>query len=302
MTFRKFLLLVAIALVTTSSAIASSYSGLVVYGDSLSDNGNLYGVAAYPPSPPYYQGRFSNGPVAAEQLAAMLGVPLYDFAFGGATTGIGNYVDNGTQTTLGTFGLPGMQGELVLSAPILTPPLTTTALFMVWGGANDFLVGGSISTAVANIDSIIATLQGDGAKYILVPGMPDLGITPDFYGNAAATAYAQQFNLLLQASLPPGVTYADTFNLSRLLSTDPGAYGLTDSTDPCLTTTSICSNPDQYLFWDGFHPTTAADTILAKDFAAAATPEPSSILLIGTGMSGLIVLVRNGRRKPGMMA
>ncbi len=297
MIFRKFLLLVAIALITTSSAIASSYSGLVVYGDSLSDNGNLYGVAAYPPSPPYYQGRFSNGPVAAEQLAAMLGVPLYDFAFGGATTGIGNYVDNGTQTTLGTFGLPGMQGELALSAPILTPPLTTTALFMVWGGANDFLVNGSISTAVANIDSIIATLQGDGAKYILVPGMPDLGVTPDFYGNAAATAYAQQFNLLLQASLPPGVTYADTFNLSRLLSTDPGAYGLTDSTDPCLTTTSICSNPDQYLFWDGFHPTTAADTILAKDFAAAATPEPSSILLIGTGMSGLIVLVRNGRRK-----
>jgi len=186
MTFRKFLLLIAIALLAASSAKASSYSGLVVYGDSLSDNGNLYGVAAYPPSPPYYQGRFSNGPVAAEQLAAMLGVPLYDFAFGGATTGIGNYVDNGTQTTLGTFGLPGMQGELALSAPILTPPLTTTALFMVWGGANDFLVGGSISTAVANIDSIIATLQGDGAKYILVPGMPDLGVTPDFYGEPSS--------------------------------------------------------------------------------------------------------------------
>ena len=292
MPFRKLLLLVAfILLVKTSFADSSQYSALVVYGDSLSDNGNLYSVAAYPPSPPYYMGRFSNGPVAAEQLASFLGVPLYDFAFGGATTGVGNYVDGGTQTTPGSAGLPGMQGELALSAPILKPPLTSTALFLVWGGANDFLVSGSISTAVANIDSIIATLLGDGAQHILVPGMPDLGITPDFYGNSTATEYALLFNSLLQASLPQGVTYVDTFYLSEKLSTDPEAYGLTNSTDPCFNGTTVCSNPNQYLFWDGFHPTTAADAILASQFAAA-TPEPSSILLIGTGMSGLIVLVR----------
>jgi phospholipase/lecithinase/hemolysin len=127
--------------------------------------------------------------------------------------------------------------------------------------------------------------------------MPDLGITPDFFGNPLATGYAEAFNSLLIASLPPGVTYADTFNLSQQLSMNPGAYGLMNSTDPCFTGTSICSNPNQYLFWDGFHPTTAADAILANQFAAAATPEPSSILLIGTGMSGLIVMVRKGRSK-----
>jgi phospholipase/lecithinase/hemolysin len=297
MSFRKLILLVAIALAARTSL--AQYSGLVVYGDSLSDNGNLYSVAAYPPSPPYYQGRFSNGPVAAEQLAAMLGVPLYDFAFGGATSGVGNYVDNGTQTSPGFAGLPGMKGELALSAPILTPPLTSTALFMVWGGANDFLVSGSITTAVADIDSIIATLQGDGVQHILVPGMPDLGVTPDFYGDPVATGYAQQFNALLLASLPPGVIYVDTFNLSQQLSHDPAAFGLTDSTDPCFNGTTVCSNPNQYLFWDGFHPTTAADAILASQFDAAVTPEPSSILLIGTGMSGLIVLIRKGRLKLG---
>ena len=176
---RKFLLLVAILLLATPFTNASFYSTLVVYGDSLSDNGNLYSAIGYPPSP-YFQGRFSNGPVAAEQLAAALGVPLLDFAFGGATSGIGNYVDGGTQTTPGAFGLPGMQLELAGSAPILTPPLTTTALFMVWGGANDFLVGGSVSTAVANIDSIIATLQSDGAQHILVPGMPRSRNNPRF--------------------------------------------------------------------------------------------------------------------------
>ena len=299
----KSLLLIAIfALVMTPFANAGSFSALVVYGDSLSDNGNLFKAIGYPPAP-YFQGRFSNGPVSSEQLAGILGVPILDFAYGGATTGIGNYVDHGTQTTPGTLGLPGMQLELTASTPILTPALTSTALFEVWGGANDFIVAGDIPTAVANIDSIIATLQAAGAKHILVPGMPDLGVTPDFFGDPVATGYAEEFNTLLLASLPPGVTYADTFNLSEELSNDPVKFGLTNSTDPCLTTTSICSNPDQYLFWDGFHPTTAADAILAKEFAGVATtPEPSSILLLGTGMSGLMVLVRKGRRKLGRTA
>ncbi len=299
MPFRKFMILaasVAIVLMTMPSlASASSFSAVIVYGDSLSDNGNLYAVAAYPPSPPYYEGRFSNGPVAVEQLASAFGVPLYDFAYGGATTGIGNYVDGGTQTTLGTHGLPGMQLELAGSAPILTPPLTSTALFVVWGGANDFLVNGSISTAVSNIDSIVATLQSDGAQHILVPGMPDLGLTPDYYGDAGATGYAAQFNAMLLATLPSGATYFDTFDLLREINSDPAAYGLTDVTDPCFNGTTVCSNPNQYLFWDGFHPTTAADAILAQEFADA-VPEPSTILLIGTGMAGLMVHVCKQRK------
>ncbi len=299
MPFRKFMLTavsVGVLLASlTSYTSASSFPAIVVYGDSLSDNGNLYKLASYPPSPPYDQ-RFSNGPVAVEQLAAMWGVPLYDFAVGGATSGVGNYADGGTQTTPGIIGLPGMQAELAASAPLLTPPFTSSALFIVWGGANDFLVAGSITTAVSNIDSIITTLLGAGAQHILVPGMPDLGLTPDFYGDPLATAYALQFNTLLLASLPSGATYVDTFNLLHAINANPGAYGLTDATDPCFNGVTVCANPNQYLFWDGFHPTTAADAILANDFAAAA-PEPSSIVLIGSGMSGLAVLIRRKYRR-----
>jgi cholinesterase len=299
---RRFTLMVASVAVVltalTSFANADSFSAVVVYGDSLSDNGNLHALTGLPPSPPYDQ-RFSNGPVAVEQLATMLGAPLHDFAFGGATSGIGNYGDGGTQTSPGLLGLPGMQVELAASAPILTPPLTSTALFVVWGGANDFLVNGSVATAASNIDSIVATLQAAGAQQILVPGMPDLGLTPDYHGNSLATAYAQQFNALLLASLPAGAIYVDTFDALRSIVANPGAYGLTNVTDPCLNGIIVCANPDQYLFWDGFHPTTATDAIVANEFAAAVTttPEPSSIVLIGTGMSGLLVLARRKYRR-----
>lgn len=294
--FRLLAASLATVLITlTSLADASSFSAVVVYGDSLSDNGNLYAAIGYPPSP-YYQGRFSNGPVAVEQLATAWGVPLFDFAYGGATTGIGNYVDGGTQTTPGTLGLPGMQVELAGSAPLLTPALASGALFVVWGGANDFFAGGSPATAVANIDSIIATLQADGVQHILVPGLPDIGLTPEFYGNPIATAYSVEFNSLLLASLPSGVGYADTFSLLDQMVSNPGAFGFTDVTDPCLNGITVCSNPNQYLFWNGVHPTTAADAFLAQEFATAATPEPSSILLFGSGISGLIALIRHRRR------
>ena len=92
----------------------------------------------------------------------------------------------------------------------------------------------------------------------------------------------------------PTLTHSTSVSNSAM---NPGAFGLTNSTAPCFDGSSVCANPNQYLFWDGFHPTTAADAILANQFATALTPEPSSILLIGTGISGLMVLVRKRRHK-----
>ena len=181
MKLRRSVLVVAAMVVVSSSAFAGSFSSVVVFGDSLSDNGNLYSLIGYPPAP-YYDGRFSNGPVAAEQLAANLGAPLYDFAVGGATSGVGNYVDGGTQTSPGALGLPGMKAELAEAGPLLASPLVSSSLFLVWGGANDFLTAGSPTVAAANVDAIVAALESDGAQHILVPGLPNLALTPDFYG------------------------------------------------------------------------------------------------------------------------
>ena len=295
MQFSRTALFFAILLLAfTAIARADSYSSVIVYGDSLSDNGNLYNAIGYPPAP-YYNGHFSNGSVAVEQLAAQLGAPLVDFAWGGATSGLGNYIDGGSPTTMNS--LPGMFAELAASSSYLSSPSAhlSSSLVVVWGGANDFLTGGSTTQAVGDINTIVSVLEADGATHILVPGMPDLGLTPDYYGSAVATAYAQSFNAQLQASLPAGAKYVDTFGLMHQIVSDPSAYGLTNVTTPCFNGATVCSDPSQYLFWDGFHPTTAADTILANDFADAATPEPTSILMLGTGLAGLTCLLRKRR-------
>lgn len=47
---------------------------MVVFGDGSSDNGNTYRVYHFPVMPPYWYGRFSNGPVFVEYLAHDLNI------------------------------------------------------------------------------------------------------------------------------------------------------------------------------------------------------------------------------------
>ena len=286
-------LLSLILLATTGIAHASAYSNVFVYGDSLSDTGNIYNASGHtiPQSPPYYNGRFSNGPLAVEYLANSIHSPLTSFAWGGATTGIGDSGDGGTQTTPGALGLPGMLPQVQASLSTVAP-FAPTSLFIVWGGPDDFITGGSVAIGVADELAIVSALQGVGATHILVPGMPDMGLTPKFYGNPAATAFSFAFDQALQANLPKGVTYFDTFGFMHLVVSNPGAFGFTDVTDPCLVGLTPCSNPNQYLFWDDLHPTTAADAILAGQFQSLVTPEPSTFLMLGTGIAGLAGVLR----------
>lgn len=267
-------------------------------------NGNLFAATGLPVDP-YYAGRRSNGPVAVEYLAASLGAPLVDFAWIGATTGLGNYADNGTVTSPGFAGLPGMQTMYAITAPSLPasvgavdPSYLTSGLFVVWGGPNDLLapspldltLDAIVGRAVANELGIVSGLLSLGVSNILVPGMPDLGLTPYFSGlgpsiAAGATAFADEFNAQLAASLAalsPDIVFYDTAALFRSVVANPAAYGFSNVSDYCFDLAPC----DGYLFFDDFHPTTAAHALLASEFTRA-VPEPATLTLFAFALLAL---------------
>jgi cholinesterase len=274
--FFQVVFLISFLLTMTLLANAANYAVIVVYGDSFSDNGNLFRVIGIP-QPPYWNGRYSNGPVAMEDLAASLGVPLLDDAWGGATTGIGNFVDNGTTGTLGYDNLPGMTTTFNATKNSLPPALVRNSLFVVWGGINDFATNGLATTtadhAVSDVIAIVSGLQAMGAKQILVPGIPDLGFTPYYLGQSKAglaNFVSEYFNQKLRSALPKSVVYYDTASLYRKMTANPSFYGLTNVTQACYNAQGlVCSAPDQYLYWDSLHPTAHVHQILAGEFSTA---------------------------------
>ena len=273
-TFQLSLLvsLALLSLIVVPTASARSFTQLIVFGDSLSDSGNLFAATggAVPPSPPYFAGRFSNGPVWVEFLAAELGVPVQDYALGGALTGRVNIFDDpGIPAEF-----PGVLDEVDMFLALNGGVADPHALYVVWAGANDFFAApapATIAPAVANLLSAVRTLADRGARHIVVPTMPDLGLTPD--GRASGfspqlTALSVAFNRALKSGLAlrgPHVTVVDIFRLFHQIVDHPAEFGFTDVTTACLDLDpfSLCPNPDGHLFWDSVHPTTRGHEILA---------------------------------------
>lgn len=162
-------------------------------------------------------------------------------------------------------------------------------LISVQGGANDFfkfftlnpsptitqIQTQAVTTAI-NEASNIALLTGAGAKTILVSNLPNIGATPDFNGSAltaqaglfATVTYNAQLNASTQAlaAANPKTNFIqmDWYSALNVILSKPSAFGLTDVTDPCFNGTTVCANPNSYLFWDGVHPTEAGQRLLAR--------------------------------------
>jgi outer membrane lipase/esterase len=281
------------------SAQASAYSQLVVFGDSLSDTGNINAFTGGVPFPPYATGRFSNGPVWVETLAAGLGLAANpsllggtNYAYGGAPTGLPvassspSLTDQVNLQYLPTLGLGGADPN---------------ALYIVWGGGNDVRAG-NITSSVANLSAIITTLAGAGAVNFLVPNLPNVGLTPEAQAGgpaavAAATFLSTTFNAQLAAALPGlqtslgiDIRTVDVFGFLNGVIANPSAYGISNTTARCYSGITgvggpgtVCANPDEYLFWDGIHPTAAAHAALGE-YALTVVPAPAAVWLFASGL------------------
>lgn len=285
-----------------------SISDMVVFGDSLSDVGNIYaatGGAVPPEALGYSTGRFTNGGNYTDYLAASLGVSNVaslwspqgnNYAFGGAK------VDAGMSP-------PGLLAQYGMFAGTHAVA-DANALFVVYGGGNDINdPATSLADSVANLGIILGGLINQGATNILIPNSPDLGRTPDNNTTPDAvtkSARTVEYNMrlatlvaALEAQFGIDLLTFDVFGLSGSILDNPATYGLSNVTGSCLVGMTPCANPEDYFYWDGLHPGTEMHALLAGGLLsvidANAVPAPGTLALTLAGLLGL-VLTRRRRR------
>ena len=308
-----------------------TFSQIIVFGDSLSDTGNVRqrtndltgGVVDYPShSFNYSNGRFTNDdqtdPASStylgvwhEQLATtFLGIQPatfslgggLNFAFGGATTNNGTHEETVVTTPLGdvtiTIDDMGRQMDDYLSSHTVDP----TALYLVWGGANDIRNDdspGNVTATAMRATALVERLAVAGARYIMVPNVPPLGNIPRYAddpakimsANAASATYRELLNEdldVLVANLAgqginPTIYRWDVWRAGLQIFSDGGRYGFINITSSAQDMSDV--NPDQFLFWDDVHPTTGGHYQLAKtafDAITLPTPVPALALNMAT--------------------
>ncbi|MCS7033179.1 MAG: SGNH/GDSL hydrolase family protein [Phycisphaerae bacterium] len=202
-----------------AAAIVGPFSGITVFGDSLSDTGNVYRetdgrrmglftLTARPDQPFYTQRRFTCGsdntglntdPVKSqrtsfdgvwhEHLAKRLGLDPAtpslaggeNYAYGGAETG------NGT----GNFGITTHLRQQVSQFIGNRQQIPSDRLYLVWAGGNDLVnaaqasnatpqtIDAAKTTAISNLKAAITSLYNKGARKFLWPNLPPLEKTPE---------------------------------------------------------------------------------------------------------------------------
>jgi phospholipase/lecithinase/hemolysin len=180
-----------------------------------------------------------------------------------------------------------------------------TALYTLWGGSNDIFAAQNPVTAADNIATQIKELAADGGQNFLWLNLPNLGENPALNGSlagAAANLASQAFDQEWAAqvanldTLGINVIGVDIDTLFNDILANPAAFGFSNVVNACNATPGC--NPNTFLYWDGLHPTTYADSLVANlafqdAFGApVVTPEPPTVTLLALGAAGLLVLLR----------
>ncbi len=275
MNLRKFGFVAGLTLVCAWTFGRGVPSSILVFGDSLSDQGNISsGTLGLVPGSDYWQGRFSNGEVWIGDIANSLSISLKrstssggtNFAYGGAESGSGTFS--------WPFNFPNVSKQVSNYLASKTPP--ATSLIVIWCGGNDYFDGQTNpQIPVNNIGANITSLYNKGARWFLVPNLPLLGSVPrylDTSGNpdpfmnglAAAHNLALSLKLANLRATLPGSTIVSMDVASKLeqIRTHPSQFGFVNVTGQAINAPSG-TDVDKWLFWDDVHPTRMGHQLLA---------------------------------------
>jgi len=284
------------ALLFSGIVAATPLHNVVVFGDSLSDNGNFYEFMKHqlPQSPPYFAGRFSNGPVWVESLVESYfpndpSAHLLDYAFGGA----------GVSEEEGDDVLFTLRREVDSYLISHHDKASDDSLFIVWIGCNNYLgmpsdVEKTLQDVNEGITHSLQRLVDKGAKHILVLNLPDLGRTPaaiEFDSVEPMSYFSNQHNAALYKTVEnfkqtsPDVEwlYFDMNKMFNHVVENPAEYGFTNISGTCsndapdelskrsvlkmVANVSSVKNHgacEGYLFFDLVHPSAQAHKIMAE--------------------------------------
>jgi len=257
------------------------------------------GVWEVIPEEPYNSRRYTNGKTWVEHLAAGLrlyrgGLPAYRSPW------FGNYAFAGAQAQGTGAAKPSLGDQVQKYLGISGGAADPNGLYVIQFGGNDIRAaltaaqivlqsGGSDADAQAAAGQVLndavnaiaynmTLLRLAGAQNFLVANAPNVGKVPAIIALGAgesATAMSVGLNLGLDSVI--GLFAADGANMFRLdffsfvdAATEmPLGFGFANASEPCLQVftppaTGVCEDADQYLFWDGIHPTRAGHRLVGN--------------------------------------
>lgn len=283
--FSTFLVILAVFFLTPLNAFAKTIEHVYAFGDSLTDNGNMYVTTAgnIPPLP-YFYGRFTNGITWIEMLLLRVGLTPSDLT---------NYAIGGAQTHSSVPPGLELQVDKFLEEHATIKP---TDLFSIWSGANDYIYDAVVDLAkiqhsVDIIGDVITRLSSHGAQVFLVPNIPDISTTPWAYSRDAANGdhvlsmsiarSVKEHNRRLTRKLKTlehrlriTIVHLDVFSRIRDAVQHPARYHLKNVKEACYDPerplgAQVCDDPRAYLFWDYIHPTQQMHEEVAREATVA---------------------------------
>ena len=310
MRFRRQVACISVVFWLVATQAQAQFSALYIVGDSLVDTGNLASVRGNFP-PPFYMNRVSNGPVAVEILAGLLGLEARaSLHLVGPPDGTNYAVAGARARGLEPIDLSAQVGALLQHLGGVAPP---DALYVVMIGGNDardardveeMTAQEVIALTAAAIATNIEALAAAGALRFLVVNVPDLGMIPETRRlaestgmpdlPAMATRLTEMLNQAignevarLRAEAGLQIALVDIFNNGRAVIDNASAYAIDNVTDGCflLLDFGLQFHPDcntganlgAFAFFDGIHPTAKVHEIFGRLMFAFAPSPPAAM-------------------------